>query len=203
MGKSVLRPACSLVQNKTLARTLPCFLAISSVLAIFVFSLLLLILMPFTMNVPARAFRRQTLTASRRLQRASVRTPLRGATATIRTVHSGIPSVKVNNDRMSASLHHTCQWGAAHRYGKCVSLIGYSHSCSLSRTCLSFPAFELDSDPTATGMRRLTLDDNDARARKWFVDETSALGCEHVIDQVGSLSSIIPKSLQLRKMLCC
>lgn len=34
-------------------------------------------------------------------------------------------------------------------------------------------------------MRRLSLDDNDAKAREWFVEETKKLGCtKHVIDEV-------------------
>jgi hypothetical protein len=35
-------------------------------------------------------------------------------------------------------------------------------------------------------MRRLALDDNDAKARDWFVQETKKLGCtKHVVDEVG------------------
>ena len=41
------------------------------------------------------------------------------------------------------------------------------------------------SGPTDTGMRRLSLDDNDAKARTWFVEETGRLGCtRHVVDEV-------------------
>lgn len=42
------------------------------------------------------------------------------------------------------------------------------------------------SGPTDTGMRRLTLDDDDAKARTWFVEETKRLGCtRHVVDEVS------------------
>jgi len=35
-------------------------------------------------------------------------------------------------------------------------------------------------------MRRLSLDDNDAKARTWFVEETRSLGCsQHVVDEVS------------------
>ena len=42
-------------------------------------------------------------------------------------------------------------------------------------------------------MRRLALDDNDAKARDWFIQETKNLGCtEHVIDELGNIFAIRP-----------
>jgi hypothetical protein len=54
-----------------------------------------------------------------------------------------------------------------------------------------------ESGPTDTGMRRLSLDDNDAKAREWFVEETKRLGCtKHIVDEVR-LASRRSKRLQL------
>ncbi|KAM0327652.1 hypothetical protein ACHAQA_005945 [Verticillium albo-atrum] len=67
--------------------------------------------------------------------------------------------LKINADRLNKTLHHTCQWGAAHPYG---------------------------SAPTETGMARLSLTDDDARVRRWFADEVRALGCELTVDAMGN-----------------
>ncbi|KAJ2997895.1 hypothetical protein NUW58_g510 [Xylaria curta] len=66
--------------------------------------------------------------------------------------------LKINADRLNETLHQTCQWGAAHRYGE---------------------------GPTQTGMARLSLSDDDARVRRWFAEETQKLGCELKLDQMG------------------
>lgn len=44
--------------------------------------------------------------------------------------------------------------------------------------------------PTETGMARLALDDDDARARNWFVSEMRALGCKVSIDQMGNVFAV-------------
>ncbi|KAF7136714.1 hypothetical protein CNMCM5793_006032 [Aspergillus hiratsukae] len=68
--------------------------------------------------------------------------------------------LKINASRLWETLHETCQWGAAHPYGE---------------------------NPTDTGMARLTLDDNDARVRRWFAAEVEKLGCSLSIDQMGNM----------------
>ncbi|OTA90258.1 hypothetical protein M434DRAFT_33779 [Hypoxylon sp. CO27-5] len=71
-----------------------------------------------------------------------------------------IKGLKINADRLQETLHYTCQWGAAHRYG---------------------------NDPTHTGMVRLALSDDDARVRRWFADEVRKLDCELKVDQMGNM----------------
>lgn len=39
-------------------------------------------------------------------------------------------------------------------------------------------------------MARLALDDNDARVRRWFVDETEKLGCKVTVDQMGNIFAV-------------
>ncbi|RAH69747.1 M20 family metallo-hydrolase [Aspergillus aculeatinus CBS 121060] len=73
--------------------------------------------------------------------------------------HAG-SGLKINSDRLLETLHHTCQWGAAHRYG---------------------------DGPTETGMNRLCLTDDDARVRRWLLDEAEKLGCTVTIDQMGNM----------------
>ncbi|KAL3956876.1 hypothetical protein ACCO45_009722 [Purpureocillium lilacinum] len=68
--------------------------------------------------------------------------------------------LKINADRLNKTLHDTCQWGAAHRYG---------------------------SGPTETGMARLALTDDDAHVRRWFADEVKSLGCSLTVDQMGNM----------------
>jgi acetylornithine deacetylase/succinyl-diaminopimelate desuccinylase-like protein len=36
-------------------------------------------------------------------------------------------------------------------------------------------------------MCRLSLSDDDARARRWFADETRRLGCDLTVDQMGNM----------------
>ncbi|KAH7313759.1 putative beta-alanine synthase [Stachybotrys elegans] len=73
--------------------------------------------------------------------------------------------LRINADRLQESIHHTCQWGAAHRYGE---------------------------DPTQTGMCRLALSDDDARARRWFEEETRKVGCGVKVDQMGNMFACRP-----------
>ncbi|KAJ6442449.1 n-carbamoyl-l-amino acid hydrolase [Purpureocillium lavendulum] len=75
--------------------------------------------------------------------------------------------LKINADRLNKTLHETCQWGAAHRYG---------------------------SGPTQTGMARLALTDDDARARRWFAEEVKRLGCSLTVDQMGNMFAKRPGS---------
>ncbi|KAK1658274.1 N-carbamoyl-L-amino acid hydrolase [Colletotrichum godetiae] len=76
------------------------------------------------------------------------------------TFSQGLSGLKINSDRLQETIHHTCQWGAAHRYGRA---------------------------PIETGMARLTLSDEDAAARRWFVEETQKLGCDVKVDQMGNI----------------
>lgn len=43
------------------------------------------------------------------------------------------------------------------------------------------------SGPTQTGMNRLSLTDDDAKARKWFSETMAELGCKVTIDQLGNM----------------
>ncbi|KAK1523851.1 hydantoinase/carbamoylase family amidase [Colletotrichum costaricense] len=76
------------------------------------------------------------------------------------TFSRGLSGLKINADRLQETIHHTCQWGAAHRYGR---------------------------GPNETGMARLTLSDEDATARRWFIEETQRLGCDVKVDQMGNI----------------
>ncbi|PNP46375.1 hypothetical protein TGAMA5MH_02411 [Trichoderma gamsii] len=73
---------------------------------------------------------------------------------------SASAGLRINADRLQETIHHTCQWGAAHRYG---------------------------SGPTETGMSRLSLSDDDAQVRRWFAEETKKLGCSLVVDELGNM----------------
>ncbi len=72
-------------------------------------------------------------------------------------------SLKINADRMMKTLHETCEWGAAHRYG---------------------------DGPFETGMARLTLDKDDATARRWLWKEAEKLGCSVDVDEMGNMFMI-------------
>ncbi|KAK7438167.1 hydantoinase/carbamoylase family amidase [Colletotrichum acutatum] len=76
------------------------------------------------------------------------------------TFSQGLSGLKINSDRLQETIHHTCQWGAAHRYGR---------------------------GSNETGMARLTLSDEDAAARRWFIEETQRLGCDVKVDQMGNI----------------
>ncbi|EGR49730.1 uncharacterized protein TRIREDRAFT_59549 [Trichoderma reesei QM6a] len=92
--------------------------------------------------------------------------PRKAAFTAARRFYSASPisapasGLRINADRLQETIHHTCQWGAAHRYG---------------------------SGPTETGMSRLSLTDDDAQARRWFAEETQKLGCSLVVDQLGNM----------------
>ncbi|KAG6005663.1 hypothetical protein E4U21_007779 [Claviceps maximensis] len=68
--------------------------------------------------------------------------------------------IKINADRLHETLHYTCQWGTANRWG---------------------------SAPTETGMSRLALSDDDAKVRRWFVEEMTNLDCQLTVDKMGNL----------------
>ncbi|KND86646.1 N-carbamoyl-L-amino acid hydrolase [Tolypocladium ophioglossoides CBS 100239] len=74
-----------------------------------------------------------------------------------------IPSLAVDAKRLAKSLHESCQYGAAHQYGK-----------------LS----------TETGMARLSLDSSDKEVRDWFMKTADSLGCRTFFDQMGNLFAI-------------
>ncbi|KAG5982185.1 hypothetical protein E4U55_002203 [Claviceps digitariae] len=83
-----------------------------------------------------------------------VRTPTRAFS------NNTLQRLKINADRLNETLHYTCQWGAANRWG---------------------------SEPTETGMSRLALSDDDAKARRWFVEEMTKLKCQLTMDKMGNL----------------
>ncbi|KAK3681662.1 hypothetical protein B0T22DRAFT_472622 [Podospora appendiculata] len=76
-----------------------------------------------------------------------------------------LQSLKVNQARLLADLHHTCQWGTGKPWGL---------------------------KPTQTGMSRLALSDADKRARDWFVGTTGALGCKVSVDAMGNIFAVRP-----------
>ncbi|RJE20537.1 Beta-alanine synthase [Aspergillus sclerotialis] len=85
------------------------------------------------------------------------------------TTSRGSSGLKINFDRLWETLHETCKWGAANRYGE---------------------------KPTETGMARLTLTDDDARIRKWFADEVQKLGASLSVDQMGNMFARTPGKLR-------
>mgnify|MGYP003726424511 CR=1 FL=1 len=74
-------------------------------------------------------------------------------------------------------LHYTCQWGEAYPYEISSSASEEERAADKS---------------TWTGMRRLTLDDNDKKARDWFVEETRKLGCHVSWDNMGNITAVRP-----------
>lgn len=83
---------------------------------------------------------------------------------TVTTNHQSLAALRVNGTRLMSTLHSTCdKFGAAHRYG---------------------------SDPTETGMARLSLNDDDKAVRLWLVEQVTALGCKVSIDQLGNLFAV-------------
>ncbi|KAF6830367.1 N-carbamoyl-L-amino acid hydrolase [Colletotrichum plurivorum] len=76
------------------------------------------------------------------------------------SARGSLSGLKINADRLQETIHHTCQWGVAHRYGK---------------------------GPTETGMARLALSDDDAKARRWFADEVRKLDCDLAVDEMGNM----------------
>ncbi|KAJ5679297.1 hypothetical protein N7462_007541 [Penicillium macrosclerotiorum] len=82
---------------------------------------------------------------------------------------SSSPRLNINSNRLWETLHRTCEWGSAHRYGEY---------------------------PTETGMARLTLTDDDARVRKWFADEVQQLGCSLSVDKMGNMFARRPGKLR-------
>ncbi|KPM42370.1 hypothetical protein AK830_g4215 [Neonectria ditissima] len=76
-----------------------------------------------------------------------------------------LQKLKVDQGRMIDTLHHTCSFGSGIRWG---------------------------SNPTDTGMARLTLSDDDKKARDWFVETTKSLGCQVTIDSMGNIFAVRP-----------
>lgn len=72
---------------------------------------------------------------------------------------------KINGERVNATLHETCKWGASNRWGDA---------------------------PTETGMTRLALSDEDKQVRDWFTAELKNLGCKVVVDSIGNMFGIRP-----------
>ncbi|XWW94526.1 hypothetical protein V2A60_002469 [Cordyceps javanica] len=82
------------------------------------------------------------------------------ASAPTTTPTTANTKLRINAARLHETLHHTCQWGAAHRYG---------------------------DDPTQTGMNRLALTDDDVAARAWFRGAMEDLGATVTVDQLGNM----------------
>ncbi|KAB5523071.1 hypothetical protein GE09DRAFT_1258058 [Coniochaeta sp. 2T2.1] len=75
------------------------------------------------------------------------------------------PRLRVSQHRLMGDLHHTCTWGTGKKWGP--------HA-------------------TETGMHRLSLSDDDKRARDWFVHKTRKLGCAVTIDSMGNTFAVRP-----------
>ncbi|KAJ5595275.1 uncharacterized protein N7459_001483 [Penicillium hispanicum] len=90
----------------------------------------------------------------------------RSFSTSLRPQGSGL---QINSERLWRTLHETCDWGFAYRYG---------------------------DNATDTGMARLTLNDDDARVRKWFANEVQKLGCSLAIDQMGNMFARRPGKLK-------
>jgi len=89
-------------------------------------------------------------------------------------------SLKVNQSRLLDSIHSGCKYGAAHRYGRYVQ-----HG-------FRWPELTFHSDPTETGMARLSLNDADKQIRDWFLATAESLNCKTSVDQMGNLFAIRP-----------
>lgn len=89
-----------------------------------------------------------------------------------------ISNLSINADRLWETLHETCEWGAAHRFGE-YALVFFLQSKPHTDSGIS--------NRTDTGMARLTLNDDDARVRWWFADEVQKLGCTLSVDQMGNM----------------
>ncbi|KAI1321235.1 hypothetical protein F5Y16DRAFT_73247 [Xylariaceae sp. FL0255] len=76
-----------------------------------------------------------------------------------------IEALKVNERRLMETLHETCAWGTGKQWG---------------------------SQPNETGMSRLALSDTDKKARDWFVETTTSLGCDVQVDSMGNIFAVRP-----------
>ncbi|KAI0112568.1 hypothetical protein GGR51DRAFT_46087 [Nemania sp. FL0031] len=76
-----------------------------------------------------------------------------------------IEALKVNQGRLMETLHDTCSWGTGKRWGDGLN---------------------------ETGMSRLSLSDTDKKARDWFVETTSSLGCDVKVDAMGNIFAVRP-----------
>lgn len=74
-------------------------------------------------------------------------------------------SLRANGDRLWQDIHSTAQIGIGERYGE---------------------------EPEQTGVSRLTLTEDDDKARQWFLDTTNSLGCEVTTDNIGNMFAIRP-----------
>ncbi|KAM0744298.1 hypothetical protein ACQRIT_001612 [Beauveria bassiana] len=78
----------------------------------------------------------------------------------LRRYSAAAPKLRINADRLHETLHHTCQWGSANRYGE---------------------------GPTQTGMNRLALTDDDKAVREWFRRAMEDLRAKVTVDQLGNM----------------
>ncbi|KAF3767171.1 N-carbamoyl-L-amino acid hydrolase [Cryphonectria parasitica EP155] len=115
--------------------------------------------------------------------------PLRSSTrcfsstkpASLRTLdltETSLKAIKVDQNRLMDTLHHTCAFGTGLRWGR--------------QDLILSSIFNAPFAPTETGMSRLALSDTDKQARDWFVDTTRSLGCEVVIDAMGNTFAVRP-----------
>ncbi|KAJ4006181.1 hypothetical protein NW752_010828 [Fusarium irregulare] len=74
-----------------------------------------------------------------------------------------LPPLTIAESNLAKSLHESCQFGAAHPWGKAS---------------------------TETGMARLSLDDSDKQVRDWFMTYAKSLNLKTFVDQMGNLFAI-------------
>ncbi|KAG9253655.1 uncharacterized protein F5Z01DRAFT_688550 [Emericellopsis atlantica] len=74
-------------------------------------------------------------------------------------------SLTINQEKLASSLHESCQFGAAHRWGKSTE---------------------------ETGMARLALDDTDKQVRDWLMEQAKTLGLKAFVDEMGNQFIVRP-----------
>lgn len=95
-------------------------------------------------------------------------------------------ALDIDGARMMRTLHQTCNWGAAHRYGPYVPMSPQRPTrrpAELTRG---------GSGETETGMRRLALSDDDKRVRDWLAGQVAQLGCTLTVDRMGNMFAVRP-----------
>lgn len=115
--------------------------------------------------ISARAL---ALTSSRRFVQSTVHNFSTSCTYQLRTSElkpDQLTWFKADSARLWSDIHSTAKWGGANRWG---------------------------DQSEETGLSRLTLDDNDKKARDWFCETVKSLSCEVYVDEVGNTFAIRP-----------
>jgi acetylornithine deacetylase/succinyl-diaminopimelate desuccinylase-like protein len=75
-----------------------------------------------------------------------------------------------------------------------LKINGERLNSTLQSTCSQWGALS-----TGTGMRRLTLTEEDKDVRDWLVEECRSLGCDVKVDQMGNIFATRPGTAKDRK----